>query len=1034
MTKPLPFANLIPNQGLRWLLLVALIALGLLGNYFKYPLFFEIDFLFGSIFSFLILQFFGRAYGIGSALFVSGVTYFIWGHPYALIIMTAELAFVAMLTGRYKTSLVFADAIYWVLLGMPMVYFFYHRVMGVPEAVTTITLTKQAVNGITNVLIARLIFTLIGFRVTAFSINLREILHTCMVLCVALPMLILIILDSRSDFEKGIAQTQVELKEESVKINKAVQLWIKNRDAGLNNIASVAQLGDSTRTQAALDQHRNSDLNLLRLGLLSPSFISTLYSPQANDQGKSNIGVDFSDRPFVPLLRAQAKPVLSDIMQPRLGSTAPIVAFLHPVLKDGQVKGYISGVMSLGQVTQLIADQVGTSALRFTLIDRSGNVIATNREDQKSMTPLALGEGNFKKIDDSTSQWFPKIRANAPFYERFRNSYYFRESTLGLNSDWRLLLEQPVGPMQKALSEIYTQRLTLLLIFLLLGTLTAELVGRQILKAFDTLSESTADLPAKLSSGHKVGWPNSQMVEIQNLIANFQSMATSLQIEFAATRDANALLEGRVASRTEALTASNAKLELLEVCVSRLNDIVLITEAEPFDQPGPSIVFVNDAFIRRTGYSREEVIGKTPRILQGPNTQRSELDRIGAAMRRREPVRAELINYTKAGLEYWIELDIVPIANDQGSYTHWVAVERDVTERKLADVVLRASEARRKVATDSGRIAIWEVDLKTNQLIWDENCFDLYQIREEDFKGTFEEWSRTIHPQDLDSVVQAFQAAVAGITEYDLAFRIIWPSGEVRHIEAHGKVSRNGDGVPERMIGTNWDITEQKLTEETLHSSVREKSALLKEVHHRVKNNMQVITSLLRMESRRSTVDDTKAVLGDMKARIRAMALLHESLYRSGTFASVDLGSYLRQLATQAFQTQLTSAGEVQLVLNLGSVQVGMDQAIPCGLLINELISNCLKHGFPTGVAGHVSIELEPIDKANQWRLCVRDSGVGLPDNFEDKRKNSLGLQLVGDLARQIGGELKITANEDKGVAFTVKFWAIEPAPLVMPA
>jgi PAS domain S-box-containing protein len=133
------------------------------------------------------------------------------------------------------------------------------------------------------------------------------------------------------------------------------------------------------------------------------------------------------------------------------------------------------------------------------------------------------------------------------------------------------------------------------------------------------------------------------------------------------------------------LQASNAQLQLLETCVARLNDIVLITEAEPIDQLGPRIVFVNDAFVRRTGYSREDVMGQTPRILQGAKTQRSELDRIRAALSRWEPVRAELINYTKAGQEFWLELDIVPVANAQGRYTHWVAVERDVTERKLIE-------------------------------------------------------------------------------------------------------------------------------------------------------------------------------------------------------------------------------------------------------------------------------------------------------------------------------------------------------------
>lgn len=124
------------------------------------------------------------------------------------------------------------------------------------------------------------------------------------------------------------------------------------------------------------------------------------------------------------------------------------------------------------------------------------------------------------------------------------------------------------------------------------------------------------------------------------------------------------------------------QLHLLQSAVSRLNDIVLITKAEPFDNPGPQIVFVNDAFERRTGYTREEVMGKTPRILQGPKTQRHELDRIHAALKEWKPVRAELINYTKSGKEFWLELDIVPLADETGWFTHWVAVERDISERK----------------------------------------------------------------------------------------------------------------------------------------------------------------------------------------------------------------------------------------------------------------------------------------------------------------------------------------------------------------
>jgi two-component sensor histidine kinase len=143
-----------------------------------------------------------------------------------------------------------------------------------------------------------------------------------------------------------------------------------------------------------------------------------------------------------------------------------------------------------------------------------------------------------------------------------------------------------------------------------------------------------------------------------------------------------------------------------------------------------------------------------------------------------------------------------------------------------------------------------------------------------------------------------------------------------------------------------------------LQSSLKEKEALLKEVHHRVKNNLQVITSLLRLEGSRTLVADTKSVLGDMRGRIRTMAHLHETLYRSGTFASVDLGAYLGDLAKQAFKTQETHTGSVRLTCNLASVTVGMDMATAAGLLLNELISNCLKHGFPDGRSGEINVEL----------------------------------------------------------------------------
>ncbi len=158
---------------------------------------------------------------------------------------------------------------------------------------------------------------------------------------------------------------------------------------------------------------------------------------------------------------------------------------------------------------------------------------------------------------------------------------------------------------------------------------------------------------------------------------------------------------------------AQAQLKLLEAAVSRLNDIVLITEASPIEDPGPRIVFVNDAFERRTGYSREEVLGKSPRFLQGPQTQRAELDRIRTALQSNSPVRAELINYTKDGQPLWLELDIVPIADSDGRHSHFVSVERDVTHRKLAEQALVESEQRYAALFLFAPVPMWIVDDQT---------------------------------------------------------------------------------------------------------------------------------------------------------------------------------------------------------------------------------------------------------------------------------------------------------------------------------
>jgi two-component sensor histidine kinase len=216
------------------------------------------------------------------------------------------------------------------------------------------------------------------------------------------------------------------------------------------------------------------------------------------------------------------------------------------------------------------------------------------------------------------------------------------------------------------------------------------------------------------------------------------------------------------------------------------------------------------------------------------------------------------------------------------------------------------------------------------------------------------------------------------------------------------------------------DLTARKLAEEALRESLREKEALLREIHHRVKNNLQIISSLLRLQSGKTTNAIAKISLLDMQNRVHSMALIHEHLYLSENLAAIDLAVYLRSLCSQLFRTLVTKPGSIHLHLNLSPVILAIDQAIPCGLLVNELVTNALKHAFPADRGGDLWVDLHFLPHSPCWHLRVADNGVGLPPDFDLAQLSSLGLQLVINLARHLDGDVQIGAGP--GTVFEVQF------------
>jgi PAS domain S-box-containing protein len=210
------------------------------------------------------------------------------------------------------------------------------------------------------------------------------------------------------------------------------------------------------------------------------------------------------------------------------------------------------------------------------------------------------------------------------------------------------------------------------------------------------------------------------------------------------------------------------------------------------------------------------------------------------------------------------------------------------------------------------------------------------------------------------------------------------------------------------ILGVLEDITMQKRLETVLWESLQEKESLIKEIHHRVKNNLQIISSLLRLQAGKMESPLARAALNATQDRVRSMAMIHEHLYRSENLAAVDMDSYLKRLCQQLLRTLAVTPDMIHLRMELASLSLGVDQAIPCGLLVNELVTNAFKHAFPAGRRGEVRVELQPLVEGQGWRLRVADDGVGLPPGFEVQNSNSLGLKLIADLTGQLGGTLAI--------------------------
>jgi PAS domain S-box-containing protein len=366
-------------------------------------------------------------------------------------------------------------------------------------------------------------------------------------------------------------------------------------------------------------------------------------------------------------------------------------------------------------------------------------------------------------------------------------------------------------------------------------------------------------------------------------------------------------------------------------------------------------------------------------------------------------------------------------------------VKERTTELEQAYMSLKESEKGLAEAQRMAHIGNWKWNLLTDEKYWSDEVYRIFGLKPQEFEVAYDTFLSYVHPDDRDYVDNATKEALKRKT-YKIDFRIILADGEERIVHEEGEVVFDEKNTPVQMLGTIQDITERKEAEKALRNIG---IARKKEIHHRIKNNLQVISSLLDLQAEnfknREHIKDSEVIdaFRESQDRVMSIALIHEELHEGKGTNTLNFPPYLERLVENLFQTY--TLGNIDIDLNLDfeeNIFFDMDTAVPLGLIVNELVSNSLKYAFPDREKGKIQIKLcreestknmsDELESKNEtfsdssFVLTVLDHGIGLPENINLENPDTLGIQLVVALVDQLDGELKLVRK--KGTKFTIKF------------
>jgi PAS domain S-box-containing protein len=384
-----------------------------------------------------------------------------------------------------------------------------------------------------------------------------------------------------------------------------------------------------------------------------------------------------------------------------------------------------------------------------------------------------------------------------------------------------------------------------------------------------------------------------------------------------------------------------------------------------------------------------------------------------------EGYEAEL--FRKSGEPIWVSLNTRAVKGPDGTIVYSEGTVEDITQRKLAEQALRESEEMFRNPVEQSPVGVFLVQdgvlLYANPKLAEMTGFPVQDIVRKPFGSL-------IHPDDMPKLLEKMARLLRGeVASDDIEFRSIRKDGSVIEVQAYGS-SMLLHGRP-AIYGTIIDITDRKRMEVQIKESLKEKEVLLREIHHRVKNNMQVISSLLSVQAQNIRDEGIRGLFKESQNRIRSIALVHELLYRSENLDQIEYGAYLKKMFIPLFESYSVDQRKIAMAIEAPKVMITIEKAVPCSLIVNELISNSLKHAFPGDRKGEIRIGFRLDEGTKSYVLEYGDNGVGLPPGLDASSATTLGMRLIHGLTKQLQGSIEIRSHE--GAHFRIAFPAGNP-------